>query len=267
MTFAAAGGANVRTIRIRRWALHDDRRDASRRRRAWRLQAWRARRRSAQLGLARHPRRALGRCSPRWRRASSRPSTSSRSAARSPSTSSSASAQMVVLATGGMNLAVGSIGVCVVMAGRLPDAGRSACRSRSPVAGGAGARRLPRLAQRLRHRPHRRQQLHRHAGERQPLLRRHADPDQGRAAQRPAARRSAPSAGCGSAALRLAAAGRRARDRRRRSSSSTATRRSAGEILAAGANARAAEMSGVPVGRGHRHRRTRSPGCSPASPA
>ena len=43
--------------------------------------------------------------------------------------------QMVVLATGGMNLAVGAIGVCAVMSDRLPDAGRSACRSRSPSLG------------------------------------------------------------------------------------------------------------------------------------
>ena len=44
--------------------------------------------------------------------------------------------QMVVLATGGMNLAVGAIGVCAVMATGYSDAGRSAFRSRSPSPAG-----------------------------------------------------------------------------------------------------------------------------------
>ena len=88
-------------------------------------------------------------------------------------------AQMVVLATGGMNLAVGSIGVCCVMfAGFLMQT--LVCRSRRLPArrwllGGAAG-----LAQRLRHRPLRRQRLHRHAGEREPLFGRDADPHQGR---------------------------------------------------------------------------------------
>ena len=66
-------------------------------------------------------------------------------------------AQMAALATGGMNLSVGSIGVCAVMTGgylmqtlALPI----------PVAivGRARARRRARLAQRLRHHAQRRQQ-------------------------------------------------------------------------------------------------------------
>ena len=94
-------------------------------------------------------------------------------------------AQMAALATGGMNLSVGSIGVCAVMTGGylmqtlgIAGSGRHSRRAR--------ARRGARLAQWLRHRAQRRQRLHHHAGERQSLLRRHAHPDQGGPAQQPA---------------------------------------------------------------------------------
>ena len=103
-------------------------------------------------------------------------------------------AQMVVLATGGMNLAVGAIGVCAVMAtGSLIQDARPSVPDRHGRR--AGARRMPRLAERLRDRQDRCQQLHHHAGEREPLPWRHADLDQGGAATARCRRKSAPSAG------------------------------------------------------------------------
>jgi ribose transport system permease protein len=76
--------------------------------------------------------------------------------------------QMVVLATGGMNLAVGSIGVCAVMftGYLLQVVGSRSRRDLGALALGAAAR----LAQRRRHRQDRGEQLHHHAGEREPLL-------------------------------------------------------------------------------------------------
>ena len=159
--------------------------------------------------------------------------------------------QMVVLATGGMNLAVGAIGVCAVMTGGylMQTLGFPVPLA---VLGALLARHGAWLAERLRYRQERRQRLHHHARKRQPLLRRHADPDQGGAAQRLAA---------GGRRLRQAAhqrLSRRCRSRRFLSSPSLsvlgssfsiATRVLGRRILAAGANPRAAAMSGVPVGR------------------
>ncbi len=85
---------------------------------------------------------------------------------------------MVVLATGGMNLAIGSIGVCSVMlSGYLMQ--RLGMPVPAALAAGLLMGALLGWTNGVSHCPLGRKLLHHHAGERQPLCGRHADPDQG----------------------------------------------------------------------------------------
>ena len=121
-------------------------------------------------------------------------------------------AMMVVLATGGMNLAVGSIGVCSIMITGylleglgLPIIGLDHRR--------VGCRRRPRLGKRHPDRAHGNPQLRHHPGDGQPVLRGDADPHARRGVPRASRRLQQP--GQGPIRLLFGVAGRDLRRRRR----------------------------------------------------